>query len=519
MNIKKIILSVFVSSAFWGYAQAQSVDDVVTFSKDDNPASARIKGMGNVQTSLGGDVTAINGNPAGLGFFSQSDISITFDYLQNSNKTNFLGTDSKSNKGNFGVTQAGIVFNFPNRNQIAGYSGWQNFNMGLSYNKKQNFNNSLVYSGVNNETSYVNNLADLMHDDNGFRDDFYNSYLVENFASPSGRYFPLAEEGYDKDQLNDVLTKGSHSNSAIAFGGNYNNKFYIGATLGLSFFKYEKSKIFEENGLTKLAVDVAKDNPNSDFADPTHPDYIKFGDKSYQLLDDYSQINEGSGVDFKLGMIYKPTTDWNIGLTITTPTWLSISETTNAFTDVNFFPDLNSNDYFHKYESDLYSSDQDYNITTPWKFALGATKFFGRGMISAEMEYLTYNTARYANPSRFNSFNGINNDIKDVLKGAANVRIGGEYLINNILSGRTGFNYFGNPYKYAEESNVNGSIGLGVKLTSSLYMDFALVHQVNTYSVAPYVLSDFWYDRGSYEPIADLKHQRTNAVLTIGAKF
>jgi len=519
MNFKKIILSVFISSAFWGYTQAQSIDDAVTFSKDDNPASARIKGMGNVQTSLGGDITAINGNPAGLGFFSRSDISITFDYLQNSNTTDFLGTNSKSNKGNFGIAQAGIVFNFPNRNQIAGYSGWQNFNMGISYNKKQNFNNSLVYNGINNETSFVNNLTDLMDRDNGFRDDFYNSYLVEVFANSAQGYFPLAVEFDDKDQVNDVLTKGSHNNTAIAFGGNYNNKFYIGGTLGLSFFKYEKSKIFEENGWTKQHQEVAEDNPNSDFADPTHPDYIKFGDKSYQLIDDYSQINEGSGIDFKLGMIYKPTTDWNIGLTITTPTWLTISETTNAFTDVNFFPDLNSNSSFHTYESDLYSSDLDYNITTPWKFALGATKFFDRGLISAEMEYLTYNTIRYSNPSKFNSYQGINSDIKEELQGAVNVRIGGEYLINNILSGRAGFNYFGNPYKYAEETNVNGSLGLGVKLSSSLYMDFALVHQVNSYSVAPYVLSDFWHDNGSFEPIADLKHQRTNAVFTIGAKF
>lgn len=519
MNIKKIILSVFVSSAFWGYAQAQSVDDAVSFSKDDNPASARIKGMGNAQTSLGGDITAVNGNPAGLGFFSRSDISITFDYLQNSNKADFLGTNSNSNKGNFGVSQAGVVFNFPNRNQIAGYAGWQNFNMGISYNKKQNFNNSIIYNGINNETSYVNNLTDIMAEDKGFENDFYNSYLVEKFANPADGYFPLAEEGYDKDQVNDLLTKGYHSNTALAFGANYNNKFYIGGTLGLSFFKYEKSKIFEENGLTKLAVDVAKDNPNSDFADPTSADYIKFGNKSYQLIDDYSQISEGSGVDFKLGMIYKPATDWNIGLTITTPTLLSISETTDAFTDVSFFPDMGSNNSFHTYESKLYSSDQDYNLTTPWKFALGATKFFNRGLFSAEMEYITYNTTRYSNPSRFNSFQNMNDIIKDELQGAVNVRLGGEYLINNIISGRAGFNFIGNPYKYAEETNVSGSVGLGFKLTNTLYADIAIVHQVNSYSAAPYVLSDFWYDRGSFEPIADLKLQRTNALFTIGAKF
>ena len=518
MKLKKIVLSVFVSSLYWGIASAQSVDDAVTFSKDDNPASARIKGMGNVQTSLGGDITSINGNPAGLGFFSRSDISITFDYLQNTNKTDFLGTSSKSNKGNFGIAQAGVVFNFPNRNQFGDYAGWQNFNIGISFNKKQNFNNSLIYNGINNESSYVHNLTDLMYDDKNFASDFYKSYLVEEFADASLGYFPLAADP-DKDQLNDLLTKGTHNNTAIAFGANYNNTFYIGATLGLSFFKYEKSKIFEENGWTKQHQEVAVDNPNSELANPNSADYIKFGDKSYQLLDDYSQTNDGSGIDLKLGMIFKPATDWNIGLTLTTPTWLTISESTEAFTDVNFFPDLNSTTSFYTYNSELYSSEQDYNITTPWKFALGATKFFNRGLLSVEAEYVTYNTISYSNPTRYTSFQNTNEIIKDELQGAVNIRIGGEYLVNNIISARAGFNYFGNPYTYYEESNVNGSIGLGVKLSNSLYMDLAVVHQVNSYSASPYSLSQFWHDEQKFEPIADLNHQRTNAVLTLGAKF
>ena len=81
MNSKKIILSLILSGSIIGFSYAQSVDDAVTISKDDAPASARIKGMGNVQTALGGDISSINGNPAGLGFYSRSDINITMDYL------------------------------------------------------------------------------------------------------------------------------------------------------------------------------------------------------------------------------------------------------------------------------------------------------------------------------------------------------------------------------------------------------------------------------------------------------
>lgn len=519
MDSKKILLSVFISSIFWSYSYAQSVDDAVIFSKDDNAASARIKSMGNVQTSLGGDITSINGNPAGLGFFSRSDISITFNYLQNNNKTNFLETNSTSKKGNFGVDQVGVVFNFPNRNQFEGYKGWQNFNVGISYNKKQNFNNLLQYEGFNEETSYVNSLTDLMDSDGDFSSDFSKSHLVDRFATAAEDYFPLAIEKESKNQYNDVLTKGNHNNTALAFGANYNNTFYIGATLGLSFFQYEKSKLFEENGWTKLPVDVLKDNPNSPYANPSNTNLYRFLDKNYQLLDEYTQVSEGSGVDLKLGMIFKPSSDWNIGATITTPTWMSINETTDYFVDVNYFEDETSTNSFHSYASEAWPSDQDYNITTPWKFALGATKFFNRGLFSAEMEYITYNTIKYSTPNGFNSFSNVNSAIKEDLKGAVNLRLGGEYLINNLISGRVGFNYLGNPYSYTDETTLNGSVGLGVKLSSSLYLDLAVIHQVNSYSAAPYALSNFWHERGSFEPVADIKHNKTNALLTFGAKF
>lgn len=517
MNSKKILLSLILSGSIIGFSYGQSVDDAVTFSKDEAPASARIKGMGNVQTALGGDISAINGNPAGLGFYSRSDINITMDYLNNSNKTSFLGTNSTSNKGNLGITQAGVVFNFPGRDR--GFNGWQSLSLGISYNKRQNFNNSWVYDGVNNETSFVNNLTDLMDGDTQFRNDFRKSNLVETFANANDGYFPLAVEFDDKHQVNDVLTKGNHNNTSLAFGANYNNTFYIGATLGFTFFRYERSKIFEENGWTKTPAEVLEDNPNSAYANPANPELYRFLDQSYQLLDDYSQISEGSGVDLKLGMIFKPTVDWNIGMTIKTPTWNTISESTRAFTDVNFYPDMDSNNSFHTYESDLYTSQQDYTINTPWRFALGATKFFDRGLLSAEAEYITYNSIRYTTPTSTNAFINVNKYIAEDLKGAFNLRVGGEYLINNMMSARAGVNYFGNPYKYAEETNYNGSIGLGFKLSNALYMDVAVVHQVNSYSTVPYSLSEFWHNNGSYEPIADLTHHRTNALLTFGARF
>ncbi|NGM61734.1 hypothetical protein G5B30_07380 [Sphingobacterium sp. SGG-5] len=515
-SIPFLCLSLFI---FFIDAHGQTIDDALIFSREEPGASARVKGLGNAQTALGGDISSLNGNPAGLGFFGRSDISITFNYLQNSNSIDYLGTNTASKKGNFGVDQVGAVFHFPTRSN----SGWQNFNIGLSYNKTQNFNNSRNYEGNNTNSTMVHALTDIMATDEGFSEDFYNSFIVDQFSNPDDGYFPIAVENGDKMQFNEQSVRGNRAKTAVAFGANYNNKFYIGATLGITSFKYDRQTQFIENGWTKNAAEVAVDNPTSDFLNPANVEH-DFLNASYELFDNFSQVTEGSGVDIKLGMIYKPAVDWNIGLTINTPTWTTIKEDTRAYTDINYYEDESSDNPFPddmQYASDYYDSTNDYLLTSPWKFALGISKFFNRGLLAADVEFLDYSTMRYSDLSGDYYINGtfddINNNIKEVYQSAINFRVGGEYLINNVLSGRAGFNYYGNPYKDADDKNLSGSLGLGIKLTNSVYLDMAVNHQFNSYKEAAYLLDEEFWDLDS--PVANIDHRRTNVALTLGAKF
>lgn len=510
LSIPALCLSLLTAS----HIHAQTIDDALLFSREDNGTSARIKGMGNVQTALGGDISSIDGNPAGLGFFGRSDISITFNQLQNNNSIGYQGMNTNTSKGNFGVDQAGVVFHFPIRN----HSGWQSFNMGISYNKTQNFNNFRSYEGDNNSSTYVSALAEIMYPGSDFEKDFYfNSNIVEQYPVPNADlYFPLAIENGNKNQYNEQTVLGNRAKTAVAFGANYNNQFYIGATLGITSFKYDKRTQFIEGGWTKSPADVAALNPESIFLDDDNVEY-DYLDANYELFDNYSQITEGSGIDFKLGVIYKPAVDWNIGVTVSTPTLTTIKEDTEVYTDIDFYDDESASQPFGYYESDYYDSGMDYRLTTPWKFAVGVSKFFGRGLITADAEVIDYSTMKYENLSNSfnnnNDFRDINNSIRDTYQTAVNFRIGGEYLINNILSGRAGFNYFGNPYKDADDSNLSGSLGLGVKLNQSMYIDLAVNHQINEYKEAAYLLN------AQPSPIADISHKRTNIAVTLGAKF
>jgi len=58
-----------------------------------------------------------------------------------------------------------------------------------------------------------------------------------------------------------------------------------------------------------------------------------------------------------------------------------------------------------------------------------------------------------------------------------------------------------------------------VKLTNTVYLDLAVVHQVHEFKEAPYSVNNFWLDRGITNPVANIKNTRTSGILTVGAKF
>ena len=517
MQLKNILFTSLLVSGLTFSADAQFVGDAFTFSQENNGGTARFKGLGNANTALGGDLSSITGNPAGLGFFGQSDISISVNYNNANNKGSYFGTNTSKNKGRFGIDHAGVVFHMPVNE---GYHGWQNFNVGISYENTNTFTNNVRYEGVNPNNSIVNRYTDLMASSNNaaWGDKLYGTFLVEEYGDAAKGYFPVTQEAANKTQISDILTNGYNSRTALAFGANYNNKFYIGANLGFTRFQYDTSEQFSEGGWTKNRAQILANNPNSTIADPNHADY-DYVEASYDLLDDYFQRSEGSGIDFKIGAIYKPSLDWNIGATITSPTWLTIDDYTSSYIGVDYFDDENTSTAFSSKEVLTDPTEDSYNTITPWKFSFGLTKFFSRGLLTADVEYVDYSSIKVrtiggVNPSLENSWD---QEAKAAYQGAFNFRIGGEVLLTNALSGRAGFNYYGNPYKNADNKQLSGSLGLGVKLTKAMYMDLAVVHLVNDYKTSPYQIDEsFW---GSKSPVADIKLQRTNAVLTLGAKF
>src|SRR4051812_20957297 len=106
----KYILSVIAIVAISKSSFAQYAQDAVRFSTFQTGSSARIKAIGNAGTAVGGDVSSIGGNPAGLGFFTRSEYSATPEYNGSSNNTTYLGNQTSASKNSLNFNSASMVF-------------------------------------------------------------------------------------------------------------------------------------------------------------------------------------------------------------------------------------------------------------------------------------------------------------------------------------------------------------------------------------------------------------------------
>ena len=130
--MKKIIIF-FVALAttnFSSYSQSIGYEDLsIMFSRNDGNGSARFVSMGGAFGALGGDVTAMTINPAGISVFNQSSASITFQSKSTDYLTKYYGNSTTSQEDFFRISNAGFVFTFDNSSN----DEWSKLAIGVNY--------------------------------------------------------------------------------------------------------------------------------------------------------------------------------------------------------------------------------------------------------------------------------------------------------------------------------------------------------------------------------------------------
>jgi hypothetical protein len=484
--IKYIIAGTIVVSSLSSFAQNNNTD-AFRFSGGNNSSTARFDAMGGQQTSIGGDLTSLYGNPAGLGMFTKSEFSFTPSYNINTNKSSFLGSNNNQTSANVNLNNIGVVFHSQVAKADNLTQGVLSFNFGLGYQKTNFFRNDINFGGgVTNLTGLGDYFAEAANGENATFDKLgsnvnygaYDGYLISDMPSGSTNY--VSNTDVNTNQNLKLNSQGSQSNMDFSMGINISNKVYLGTTLGLASINY-------------LATGLL--NEQSNFYNTS---------KSYNanLINNYGI--KGSGVNVKFGGIFKPVYEFRIGLSVETPTWYRISDDFSQELSLKNFKDKAVD------QVDNYNTI-DYNLSTPLKLNGGLSYFIGKsGFLTANLNYVDYSGIRYkAVGSNKDVSNSANN-----LKGVVNYSIGAEFKVVDNLTIRAGYTGFGNPYRNVDYKAENYSGGLGYRF-GNYYLDGAVVFRnnngVNQYSSYAFKAGD--------EPISNVNTQSTNISLTFGARF
>jgi hypothetical protein len=500
----KKIIPILIGLLFPGLILAQNDLEALRYSTYDLTGSARFVASGGAFQAVGGNFTSLSYNPGGLAVFVGSEIVGTPNLSFNTYKSSFFENTTKETQFNFNFNNLGVVFHNPvvKKNKESLGKGWISTSLAFGMNRIANFNQQMELDGFNPYSSYLDYYLEQLNAGEGIAPgDVYNSYpfgaglaydayLIDPNPADSMKYISKIRNG-GVQQKNSIKTKGAIDEWLGSFAANYNNKLYIGATLGVPFLRYAEESIYTENDINDSI-----------------PDFEQF------VLTE-NLTTKGTGVNFKLGFIYRITYGLRIGMSVHTPTAYFMRDVYSS----SIYSSLGNNEEYNVESPD---GDFSYSFSTPWRFMGGiAFVFKNIGFLSADIEHVSYGQARYSfeNQADKDFENDLNNSISSKYQPVTTFKFGGEYKLGFIRL-RAGYNFYGGVFKpgvnpWGQDNSGNAfTLGAGFRF-DMIYLDIAYKNQKRLQNYGPYTLAP---DAQLYG-VADVTQRKESVALTLGLRF
>ena len=502
--MKKVIL-LFITLFSLTYLKAQDFTDALRFANDEINGTARFRAMGGAFGALGGDMSAININPASSVVFSQSEASFSLDYISVNNETNYYNDVRSTSENSFNLSQGGGVFVYASNNPN---TKWNKFSLGVAYDRTGNFNDSWTALGFNPSTSiaeYFRGFAEgLPLSDISILQGENLSEAYAEIGSLFGfgnQQALLGYEGFLIDPVSDTDDNTSYINNIV--GGNYsqnyglnstgnsgkmafnaaaeyNNVLQLGVNLNVHFLNYERNTIMNElNFNAASVVDTA-------------------------IFENFLRTT-ASGVSFQLGSIFKVTKEFRAGLTYQSPTWYNVSDETSQSLTYRF----NGASSLRPLNPRVVNVYPEYKLRTPGKITGSLAYVFGeRGLLSFDYSRKDFSETTFR-PTNDPFFAFQNEEMSSLFGVSNSYRLGGEYRYKDF-SFRGGYRVEGSAF---EDETFGGdltaySLGLGYTY-GNLTFDIA-------FSQSERERNEFLYSNApTFRETANVNTKLTDIVFTL----
>ncbi len=380
---------------------AQTAEDALRYSYLSPTGTARFAGTAGAMTPLGVDFTTLSTNPAGIGWVRKGYVVFSPGFkLENTGATLQNGqnnSEQTTNRSRLTLPNIGVVFPGSTRSLY-----WSTFSIGLGINRLADFNETISFRG-NSAGSILDAFVEDAND--GIFNDFRNNLALEADAilQDAQGYF----SDFDSNPAGvvsrngQIVRTGGMSEFVLGFGGNYRERLMWGFTLGIPFMKYRELRNY-----TEIDSDGVIDY---------------FDDLSFEELLE----TDGTGVNFKLGLLLRPTQAIRLSLAVHSPTFWSMDEVyettfTYAYTDIDTNEALGGTALSPRGEFN-------YNLQTPWRLLGGLGTVIGKkGFLALDVDYVNYAANKFSYDDFTTEAEAVNEEVKVLLKSALTTRLGGE---------------------------------------------------------------------------------------------
>ncbi len=454
-------------------AKAQNFEESLRLSQVNPNGTAAFLATGGAATALGGDFTMLSINPAGLAEYKSNMFIFTPSFRGNRSQA-FLANDPNSRtreelKNGLGLENIGFVISKESSNPK-----WSRINYGFGMNQLNNFNQRIFYDGVSEGTvldRWTGQAVGISPENLGGLGEAgmaYNVGAIYNYNAQTGLY-STDFDGYEGPvrRSHDIERTGRNNEMIFSIAGNYNEKWNLGLTLGVPFYRFEENIFYRE-------VDPNVNNmPGGDI------DFFN------ALRRDESLTTRGYGFNLKGGAIYKLSQFTRMGFSLSTPTVMRLTDEFSTlvgydFTDVNQSGEL----------TDRIRGEFEYRYSTPWNLNFGFAQVFRSGFLSLSVLYVDYSAARYNftafsnNPMDRENQELVNDDIRFNLGTAISTHIGGEYNFQPVRL-RGGIRILQNPVEGDDSVRPVFSTGIGFR-SGNFILDIGYSYSFENRIIEPY---------------------------------
>jgi long-subunit fatty acid transport protein len=498
---------------------------------------ARTQGIAGANVALGADFGNLTSNPAGLGLYQKSELTFTPGLGLGSSDAQgsfgLSGSSQNQQKNSFHIANLGLVI--ANRRTDDEPGDWRGGSFALGFTRVADYNTAFRYKGqVADDQSFFQRLREPNGQSvvgslgyNSALDDLDSQSADNTYTSIDGLAYgtfltsislggtsanpvdtlvitnPLRRDRNLPVMQDETVTRnGSMSQFDLGYGGNVLDKFFFGAGIGIVSSNLRQVRTFTE---TANAGDLS----------------TSFG--SVRLNDEVR--TRGTGLNARLGVIYKPLDILRIGASIQTPTYIQFTETYNTSLTTRFARPIqidfnNGSTQTTSGETlSMPSGEYAYTLTTPFRANGGVALTIGKiGFLTGDIEYVGYSQARlHPDPENASgddySFSDENEAINTRYTNAVNLRVGAEVRASMVRF-RAGYARYGDPYRNGtiDRNQEFYTAGVGFR-SNGFFLDLAGVYTSFNQLYSPYSLSS------QQEPVVSVSSNRFTTNVTAGFTF